>query len=104
MQRVIDAKSTTGSFTNPLHLSWNEICAAVEGGIPYDIYRLYEVTPDSAKMRVVKDIGSALQEAFAILGALPQGITADSISVQPDLFPSWEEQIVIDSIDEKEGL
>ena len=81
--RVIDAKSTSGVFTNPLHLSIGEVQRAVHGPEPYDIYRLYEVTDDTAKMRIARDIGPQLRDILDQLSALPAGVTADGISVRP---------------------
>jgi hypothetical protein len=93
--RLIDAKSTTGGFANPIHFSWNEIVTAVAGDAPYDVFRLYLVTEDGAKLRVAKNIGSALRRVYETLKELPVGMTLDSISVRPELLPFAEEEIVV---------
>ncbi|MFD4122122.1 hypothetical protein ACFWQD_12545 [Alcaligenes faecalis] len=99
--RVIDAKSTSGTFSNPLHLSFGEVYRAVHGPEPYDIYRLYEVTEHAAKMRIACDIGPRLRDILDQLSALPAGVSADGISVQPDFFCfSADEMTLRSSYDE----
>lgn len=84
--RLIDAKSTVGGFGNPIHLSLTELMVAVEGGMPYDICRLYEVTERSGKMRIARDIGPGLRHILTTLQALPPGVSADSISLRPEML------------------
>ena len=95
--RVIDAKSTSGAFTNPLHLSLGEVYRAVHGPEPYDIYRLYAVTEETAKMRIARDIGPQLQEILDQLSALPSGVTADGISVRPAFLDFDTDEIILAS-------
>lgn len=87
--RVIDAKSTSGAFANPLHLSPGEVQRAVCGSEPYDIYRLYEVKDDTAKMRIARDIDPQLRDILDQLSTLPAGVTADGISV-PSAFLDFD--------------
>lgn len=84
--RVIDAKSTVGGFGNPIHLSSMELMVAVQGPAPYDICRLYEVTEDSGKMRIARDVGPLLRHIFAKLKTLPDGVSIDSMSVRPEIL------------------
>lgn len=84
--RVIDAKSTVGGFGNPVHLSLMELLVAVQGSIPYDICRLYEVTESDGKMRVARNVGPSLHHILATLTTLPEGVSIDSISVQPEIL------------------
>ncbi|CAM3933788.1 hypothetical protein [Bordetella muralis] len=93
--RVIDAKSTSGAFTNPLHLSLGEVQRAVHGPEPYDIYRLYEVTDDTAKMRIARNIGPQLRDILGQLSALPTGVTADGISVLPAFLDFDTDEIAL---------
>jgi len=93
--RVVDAKSTVGGFSNPLHLSLSELTAAVRGPEPYDICRLYEVTEAGAKMRIARNIGPALKGVLAALSALPDGVTADSVSIDPAILEFFPEVIAI---------
>ncbi|MCL2591638.1 MAG: DUF3883 domain-containing protein [Betaproteobacteria bacterium] len=93
--RVIDAKSTVGGFGNPLHLSLSELSVAVHGPEPYDICRLYEVTEVGAKIRIARNIGPALRGVLAALDALPDGVTADSVSIEPTVLEFLPEATVV---------
>jgi hypothetical protein len=59
--RLIDSKSTSSGFLNPIHLSLGEIWTAVEGPEPYDIYRVFNVTESSAALRIAYDVGPGLR-------------------------------------------
>jgi hypothetical protein len=85
-KRHVDAKSTRGPFSNPIHLSLNEIRHAATSGVPYDICRLYDVTETSASFRVAKDIAGRLTPILEGVAALPKGVTVDSMSFKPDYF------------------
>jgi len=92
-RRLVDAKSTTLEFSRAIHLSWNELVIAVEGPDPYDIFRLYRVTENSAKLRIATNVGRALRKTYEELRTLPTGITIDSISVLPEILPFSDEEI-----------
>lgn len=94
-ERVIDAKSTTGAFGNPIHLSLGELRKAVDGPEPYDIYRLFELTESTAKLRIARDIGPNLKHIIDALSVLPDGVSADSISVRPDLLAFSEDEQIL---------
>lgn len=85
-ERVIDAKSTGGVFSNPIHLSLAELRRAVGGPEPYDIFRLYAVTETSARLRIARDVGPALRAVLLMFDALPAGVSVDAVSVHPDLL------------------
>ena len=89
--RSIDAKSTSGVFGNKIHISAAELEEIVLGGIPYDIYRLYGITDNRAICRISEDVGPALKSAFDILSGLPDGVTANGITVNPDILSFGEE-------------
>lgn len=93
--RLVDAKSTVGGFGNPVHLSLAELTIAVQDLQPYDICRLYEVTEAGAKMRIARDVGLALRDTLAMLSALPEGIKADSVSINPEFLAFSPEVIVL---------
>lgn len=93
--RRVDAKSTVGKFSNPIHLSFAELCVAVQGPEPYDIFRLYEVTEAGAKMRIARNIGPGLKDTLATFNSLVPGVAVDGISIQPDFLEFSEEKIEI---------
>ncbi len=84
--RHVDAKSTSGSFSTRLYLSTAEVRHALGSGVPYDIYRLYNVTEESAEMRVARDVKARLQEVMDSLAEVPAGVNVDSLSFEPDYF------------------
>ena len=93
--RVLDAKSTSSGFLNPIHLSLGEIYAATEGAEPYDIYRVFKVTESSAILRIALDVGPALRPVVEVLLALPNGVAVDSLSVDPGILPFESAEIAL---------
>lgn len=94
--RLVDAKSTTGAFTNPIHLSFGELHKAVHGPEPYDICRLYRVAADRAEMRIARNIGPALRQTLEVFSRLPLEVKVDGISIQPDFLHFSEQEVVLD--------
>jgi hypothetical protein len=92
--RLLDVKSTAGTFSNPIHLSLAEIRTAVSGPEPYDIYRVYEITEEFAKLRIASNVRASLQGALDSLQNLPAGMSADSVSVAPDFFEFSDELLI----------
>lgn len=92
-RRVVDAKSTSGDFGNVIHLSYGEMYRAVNGPEPYDIYRLYALNENAAKLRIARDVRAALRPILHAIGELPDGVTVDSISIRPECLPFHEEEI-----------
>lgn len=84
--RHADAKSTSGGFSNNIYISTAEINHAINSGVPYDIFRLYEVTEISAKIKVARDIRSKLIPVQKALTEFPDGVRVDSISFSPSFF------------------
>lgn len=99
-ERVIDAKSTSGDFLNPIHMSLSEVRRAVEGPEPYDIYRLYRVSEGSAKLRKACDIGPYLTDVLAAFIKLPLGFQVDGVSIKVSVLPFVDEEILLE--DEQE--
>lgn len=85
-ERHSDAKSTSGKFTNPIYMSVAEILHAVNSGIPYDIYRLFNVNETSASLRVARNVGPRLTLALDALKLIPTGVSVDSLSFEPSFF------------------
>jgi hypothetical protein len=98
--RHVDAKSTAGPFGNPIHLSFGEIQHAIGSGIPFDIYRLYNVRDTGATLRVSKDIARRLIPIVQSLKSLPSGVKVDSLSFSPDYFGFDPTETAIDYDDE----
>jgi hypothetical protein len=95
--RHLDAKSTSGPFDTPLHLSMGEMQHAVSSGTPYDLYRLYGVREKRAALRIARDVASQFVPLLDTLSKLPPGVRADSLSIRPSYFGFGPEQEVIDS-------
>ena len=93
----IDAKSTSGEFERMLHMSIAELAAASEGG-RYDLWRVYEIDDDGAKMRIAKAIGPFAKGILDTL-RLPPGVTIDSVSIDPAAL-TWDAELSIERPDE----
>lgn len=83
---LIEVKSTDGDFDRIIHISFNELRKMAEGPEQYDIYRVYNITGDSAKLRVARDVGKYARTILDSLKNLPNGVSVDSISVAPSVF------------------
>ncbi len=84
--RHVDAKSTSGKFDNPVFLSLAEIKHAAKCIIPYDIYRLYNVTETSASLRIARDVGSLFASVLTSLKDLPSEVNVNTFSFDPSFF------------------
>lgn len=98
--RHADAKSTSGSFDNPIHLSIAEIHHATQSGVPYDIFRLFDVKESSAMLRIAPDVASRLAPVVDALRAMPAGVKVDSLSFEPTFFGFAPEEIAINLEDD----
>ncbi len=94
--RHADAKSTSGKFSNPIYLSISEIKHALSSGIPYDLFRLYEVNETTANFRVAKDIRRQLEAVKSALEHLPPGVAADALSFTPSFFDFEEAAFIVE--------
>jgi hypothetical protein len=79
----VDVKSTAGEFSNPIHISLAEVKQIALGEEEYRIYRVYAATPKGGKMRICRNLKPFAKEVLKTLAALPEGVTADGISVAP---------------------
>lgn len=78
---LIDAKTTEGPFENVVHLSLAEIIEAA-AGVPYHIYRVFELDEDGGKLRISKDIGPLARGLKTTHEThMPDGLRVDSFSV-----------------------
>lgn len=95
----IDAKSTSGEFERDIHMSGAELATASTGG-RYDLWRVYKIDADGARLRIATDIGEIAGLILAGI-SLPPGISLDSVSIDPEVF-SWGDEVVIERPDESE--
>ena len=100
VRRLVDAKSTSGDFDNPLHMSLGEISIAVNGENPYDIARFYSVREGWGHFRIASDIGSQLRPILDVLALLPNGVSPDSLSFEPSFFDFSPEEYIVEIGDE----
>ena len=79
---LIDVKSTKGNFTNRVHVSYNELLQ-MQDSDQYDLYRVFDITDDSAQLRVAKNLKTFAERIIKVLQELPSGIKSDGISFDP---------------------
>lgn len=92
--RFIDAKSTSGQFENPLHMSAGEIEFAVQSINEYGICRVFGVGRGTARMRVARDIRKDLLPVIQKIREMPAGVSVDSVSIDPALF-SFDSAVIV---------
>lgn len=83
-RRKVEVKSTTGDFSQVLHISMSELLELRDSQEPYDLYRVYSIDENTAKLRVAECPRDFAKEALSALEGLPEGVTADGVSVKPD--------------------
>lgn len=101
--RHVDAKSTAGPFTNPIHLSLSEIRFALGSGVRYHLCRLYNVKNSGASFRVALNIEEKLRSLDLLFSALPTGVKFDSLSFDPGFFGFSETENFVSYDDEAEA-
>jgi hypothetical protein len=79
---ALDVKSTAGEFDRPIHVSANELAEMTNATRRYDLYRVFEITENTARLRVAQSVSSFAGTVLESLAALPEGIQIDSISVE----------------------
>ena len=92
----LDVKSTTGPFSNDLHISLAELKEAANLDRPqYDLYRVYDLTEDGGRLRIAPAIRNFAESVLDRL-YLPEGVRCDSVSVSPEKAGlAWGEEIYI---------
>jgi hypothetical protein len=81
---VIDAKSTSAVWTADFYMSSAELAHAAASPVPYLIYRLSEVGPTGAWLRISNDIRHfTAKVAPAFVDAAPTGTRATTIAISP---------------------
>jgi len=82
----VDVKATKGSFSNPIHISYNELLKMQESK-RYHIYRVYDVTDTSAHLRVSENLNKFAAQIVEVFNNLPAKVQPDGISFPPtELF------------------
>lgn len=97
----IDAKSTSGPFERVIHISAAEVAEAAESEERYDLYRIFEITDDGAKLRVTEGIRPFAEAVVQSLEHLPPGVRPDGFSVSTECF-EWGPEVAIERPDEPE--
>ena len=80
---LVDAKSTSGSFGNRIHISVAELTEAAKESSTYKIYRVYDLNEISGKLRISANIRDIASEVLRSLEKLPTGVNVDSVSIDP---------------------
>lgn len=97
-KRLIDAKSTSGDFGRPIHMSLAELSVAADSD-HYDLWRLYDLDEDGALLKIARDIAPTAKAILAGI-ALPTGISVDGVSIDPAIL-SWDDEVIIDRPEEE---
>lgn len=83
---LLDVKSTSGKFETIFHISRAELITMANGAECYALYRVYDLTENGGRLRIVSDMRLFAKELLEKLALLPAGISVDSISCSPDLL------------------
>lgn len=90
-KRLADVKSTSGDFGRKIHVSLNELKLMAHGDSEYALCRAYSVTENTAKLRIASNTKTFALSILEVLSNLPEGIQADSVSIDPQLLDFDEE-------------
>ena len=97
----LEIKTTVGKFSREYHLPHSELQDMAHGGVIYRIGRVYEATPEGAKMRVSNDLQGFGQSILEVFSSLPSGVTPDGVSISPD-ETIFGDEIVLPAPDDDE--
>lgn len=96
----VEVKSTKGEFNNRIHISTAELLEAENSDARYDLYRVYDMEEDGAKLKISENMGPFAKMLLDTIN-LPDGITCDSFSFKPDSQGlNWSDDISISAIDD----
>lgn len=81
----VDVKTTRGPFEREIHMSIAELrfAAETEG---YRIARLYKLDGETPKLRMLTGVQAVAARILGRLESLPEGVTVDSLQIDPRLF------------------
>lgn len=80
---LLDVKATTGRFDRNLHISVPELETMLNEPTAYAIYRVYEMSDGSAKLRISESMKEFARAILDVLRNLPNGVQSDGVSVSP---------------------
>jgi hypothetical protein len=85
----VEVKSTSGQFERPMHVSLSEIQEMAERE-RYTLYRIYNLTEIGADLRIALNLRAFGQSILDALRYLPAGVSADGVTVTPDVLSFGE--------------
>jgi hypothetical protein len=80
---LLDVKATRGQFERYVHVSVPELESMFNEKSLYVIYRVYEMSDNSAKLRVSGSMKEFAGIILDVLRKLPPGVQSDGISIDP---------------------
>jgi hypothetical protein len=89
----VEVKSTPGPFERPFHISQSEIEAAAKPATRTDLYRVFSVSDNGARLRIASDIAPVAKDVLAKISALGVGFVPDGYSVDPLHFANWSDAL-----------
>ena len=98
---VIDAKTTSSTWTSEFHMSSAELAWAAHSPVPYYIYRVSDMAPGKPSvLRISNDIRSfAMATALAFVQAAVPGTRAADVAIRPDAPGlTWSAPIILPPI------
>lgn len=98
---LIDVKSTSGEFERAVHFSFNEILQIANGLERYDVYRVFSASAKGGRLKVAESLRDFGRAVFDSLKGLPEGVTADGVSVLPTRLAFSAEQPINVAEDEE---
>ncbi|HYO64588.1 MAG TPA: hypothetical protein VEU33_00790 [Archangium sp.] len=89
----IDVKTTRGPFDRPVHMSIAELRFAAATA-NYRIARMYEIDSGAPKLRILTGVQPVAAQVITSLNALPSGIIADSVQINPGVFGIEVDEVI----------
>jgi tetratricopeptide (TPR) repeat protein len=80
---LLDVKSTDGNFDQAIFVSYGELKQMALGKERYDIYRVYGMSGQTAKLQIARDVRSFAQKVLNVFDGLPEGVIPFNISISP---------------------
>jgi hypothetical protein len=79
----LDVKSTDGEFNQRIFVSIGELRQMAFGKERYDIYRVFNIENETARLRIHRDVRDLAKEVLDIFGKLPLGVIPHNVSISP---------------------